>query len=83
MTPHSHHRSSRMVAGGGRSGGDCLDQRVLLLRHRADAGVDAHSERSAGRPLDPTTARIAIRDVPTNANHSSNSHHGGNRWSCW
>jgi hypothetical protein len=43
MTPHSHHRSSRMVAGGGRSGGDCLDQRVLLLRHRADAGVDAHS----------------------------------------
>lgn len=22
MTPHSHHRSSRMVAGGGRSGGD-------------------------------------------------------------
>jgi hypothetical protein len=54
------------VAGCRRSGGDCLDQVMPLLRHRIDAGVDTHSKRSAGQLLDPTTCPTA---TPRRARH--------------
>ena len=55
------------VPGRRRSGGDRLDQVMPLLRHRIDAGVDAHPKRSAGQPLDPTTGPAA---TPRRARHS-------------
>ena len=47
------------VPGRRRSGGDRLDQVMLLLRHRIDAGVDPHSKRSAWQLLDLTTVPTA------------------------
>ena len=44
-----------------RSGGDRLDQVMPLLQHRIDAGVDAHSKRSARQLLDPTSPTATLR----------------------
>jgi hypothetical protein len=47
------------VPGRSRSGGNRLDQVMLLLRHRIDAGVHPHSKRSTGQSLDLTTGPAA------------------------
>jgi hypothetical protein len=54
------------VAGSSRSGGDRLDEVVPLLRHRVDAGVDAHAQRSARQLLDPPAGPAA---APRRARH--------------